>query len=179
MLLFVKKKQCPLAAWGTTGQGAPRPLYPHARGIAPGPFLRCRRLLFQTSFRMFLGETKREPTGAMKTKKRADERIYSLTASFLPFSPDAQASGWRCSTAQPVGRVAVPLPIRNAIIVACNRVSAWRQCRSQFAKKRSSSAKECVRVTRFHRESVCLMQIAISGNGSRGNAPGGVWGNAP
>ena len=176
MLLFVKKKQCPLAAWGTTGQGAPRPLagtsslHP-TREVDERTKKQCPRGAWGTKGCV--------PTGAMKTKKRAAERIHSLTASFLPFSPDAQASGWRCTTAQPVGRVAVPLPIRNAIIVACNRVSACGQCRNQLANTQSSSAKECVRVTHFHRESVCLMQIAISGNGSRGNAPGGVWGNAP
>ena len=36
----------------TVGQGAPRPLYPLGRAIGPAPFLRYRRLLFKTSFRM-------------------------------------------------------------------------------------------------------------------------------
>ena len=39
------------------GQGAPRPLYPLGRAIGPAPFLRRRRLLLHSSFRMLLGET--------------------------------------------------------------------------------------------------------------------------
>ena len=34
-----------------------RPPYPRTRGIAPGPFLRKRRLLLPSYFRMLLGET--------------------------------------------------------------------------------------------------------------------------
>ncbi len=55
---------------------------------------------------MKLWETDRAPTGAMKTKKRAAERMHSLTAFFV--FPGCTASGWRCSTAQPVGGCATP-----------------------------------------------------------------------
>ena len=48
----------------------------------------------------------REPTGSMKTKKRAAERMHSLTASFLSFSPDAKHPVGGVSHRQPVARSA-------------------------------------------------------------------------
>ncbi|MBR3905120.1 MAG: hypothetical protein IKJ51_05360, partial [Clostridia bacterium] len=43
---------------------------------------------------------------AMKTKKRAAERMHSLTASFLSFSPDAKHPAGGVSHRQPVARSA-------------------------------------------------------------------------
>ena len=99
------------------------------------------------------------------------------------------------------GWVAVPRPTRKETIYLCKGVSAWlaarasnsqshnvpfakgflrgRLCHTQFAKTHSFSAKVCVRVTLFHRDIVRVLNIAISGTGSRGNAPCGVWGKAP
>ena len=104
--------------WNKTRSGACAVPVPLTRAIDPGPNLRRRRLLLHSSFRMLLGRTGREPTGAMKTKKRAAERMHSLTASFLSFSPDAK---------HPVG--GVPPPARG------------RQCRSQLAKSQCSFCK--------------------------------------
>ena len=47
-------------------QGLSQPLYPCGRAIGPAPILRYRKLIVQTSFRMKLWKTEREPTGAMK-----------------------------------------------------------------------------------------------------------------
>ena len=138
-------------------QGAMRPPYPRTRGIAPGPNLRWRRYYQQMFFRMLIGETEREPTGAMKTKKRAVERMHSLTASFLSFSPDAQ---------HPVGGVS-------------HRPARGRLCRSQLAKIQSSSANVCLRDALFHREMVWMIHIDISGIGCRVNDPAGGWGETP
>ena len=61
-----------------------------------------------------------------------------------------------------------------------HRPARGRQCRSQLAKTQSSSVKACVRVALQHRHIACKIHIAISGTGSRGNAPCGVGrGNAP
>ena len=111
---------------GTMGQGPMRPPYPRkrgrglcaprspgSRGIAPAPILRYRRLLFQTSFRMLLEETEREPTGAMKTKKRAAERMHSLTASFCRFPRMHSIRSAVFHTAQPVGGSAAASSQRN------------------------------------------------------------------
>ena len=196
MLLLVKKKQCPLAAWGTTGQGAPRPLagtsslHP-TREVDEHTKKQCPRGAWGTKGCV--------PTGAMKTKKRADERIFSLTASFLPFSPDAQASGgWRFA-AQPVG-AAVPQSIRNITIDACKRVCAWRRGRSQFAMEQSAFANGFVRGggaapnsqwnNRHLPTGLCVLQViphasagsclfatpTTSAIGSRDEIPGGAQG---
>ena len=178
------------------GLRSPRP---PTRGIAPGPFLRRRKLFLPSSFRMKLKDPKREPTGAMKTKKKPVEKACFLSRLISFVFPGCTASGWRCFT-PPSPWAAVPQPARKETIYLCKGVSAWRLCRTLLAKfqlpffkgasawrlcrtllanTQSSSAKECVRVTRFHRESVCLMQIAISGNGCRVNDPAGVWGKAP
>ena len=98
---------------------------------------------------MLLGEPTREPTGAMKTKKRAAERMYSLTASFLSFSPDAQ---------HPVGGVpppspwaAVPQPTRKVTMFLLQRgFCVARSTGTQFAKMQSSFAKGFLRVAVAH-----------------------------
>ena len=118
-----------------TRQGPMRPPYPGSRAIGPAPFLRWRKHIVQTSFRMIIWGTEKEPTGAMKTKKRAAERMHSLTASFLSFSPDAK---------HPVGGVS-------------HRPARGWLCRTQFAKTHSFSAKVCVHVALFHRGIVCMI----------------------
>ena len=109
--------------WNKTRSGACAAPVPRTRGIAPGPNLRRRRLLLHSSFRMLLGRTGREPTGAMKTKKRAAERMHSLTASFLSFSPDAK---------------------HPAVGVSHRPTRGWL-CHTQFAKMQSSFAKGFLR----------------------------------
>ena len=80
--------------------------------IPPAPVLRLRKLIVQTSFRMKLQVTEREPTGAMKTKKKPAEKACAFSPGlFLSFSPDAL---------HPAGGGTPP--------------ARERQCRSQFAK---------------------------------------------
>ena len=116
----------------------------------------------------------------MKTKKRAAERIYSLTASFLSFSPDAKASGWRWNTAQPVG-AAMPQPIRNIAIVFCNQVSACcGQSLRQPAAATSLSQGRLFRIPHAPAGNCLCYQPTTSAVGSRarpwcrGEAPQGL-----
>ncbi len=110
-------------------QGASRPLYPHGRGIPPAPVLRRGRLFEQTSFRMWLGETEREPTGAMKTMKKGWQGKRAFPPAFFLFSPDAKHPVGGVSHRQPVG---------------------GRQWRIQLAKRPSLSAKGFLRVAVAH-----------------------------
>ena len=59
----------------------------------------------------------------MKTKKRAAERMHSLTASFLSFSPDAQHPAGGVSH-RPARGAAVPQPIRKYTIFICESMCA-------------------------------------------------------
>ena len=68
------------------------------RGIAPGPFLRRRKLFLPSSFRMKLKDPKREPTGAMKTKKKPVEKACFLSRLISFVFPGCTASGRRCFT---------------------------------------------------------------------------------
>ncbi|MBR3904513.1 MAG: hypothetical protein IKJ51_02230 [Clostridia bacterium] len=93
----------------------------------------------------------------MKTKKMPAGKACFPTGYFLSFSPDAL---------HPAGG-GTP-PARGGGRVASNSQSFNR-----------SFAKMCVRDSPFHRETVCVKQIANSGFGSRGDAPCGVQGQSP
>ena len=181
-----------------TRQGLAQPLYPSGRAIGPAPILRLRKLIEQTSFRMKLWETEREPTGAMKTKKKPEEKACFLSRLISFVFPGCTASGWRCSTAQPVGgcatpnsqsfirsfakgflRVAVRASNSQKFNLSLQRGFCVRQCHTQFEKFQPSSAKACVRDAPFHRQIVRLIQIDISGTGCRVNDPAGVQGQSP
>ena len=97
------------------------------------------------------------PTGAMKMKKKAGQES-SLSCRFFLIFPGCKS-------------------IRPAVFHTAQPVA--RSAGIQFAKTHSFSAKVCVHVTLFHREIVCVKQIAISGNGCRVNDPAGVWGKPP
>ena len=120
------------------------PQFHSHQGHCPWTHFATHNRINQSIFRMLIEETKTEPTGAMKTKKRAAERMHSLTASFLSFSPDAKHPVGGVPHRQPVGssaaansqshnvpfakgflRVAVPHPIRKNTFVLCKNMCAW------------------------------------------------------
>ncbi|MBQ4640627.1 MAG: hypothetical protein IJB69_08960 [Clostridia bacterium] len=89
----------------------------------------------------------------MKTKKRAAERMHSLTASFLSFSPDAKHPVGGVSHRQPVARSA------GIQLAKIQSFSAKGFLRGGCAAANSQSfnrsfAKICVRDAPCHRETV-------------------------
>ena len=129
---------------GETKQGPMRPPYPGSRAISPAPFLRWKKHIVHTSFRMKLKITEREPTGAMKMKKKAGQESLLSCRFFLIF-PGCKASGRRCFTPPspwagacgasssqrnnlPLQRgfcvAAVPQPIRKYTIFICESMCA-------------------------------------------------------
>ena len=118
-------------------RGAPRLLYSHYKGrglcgpCTPHqghrPWTRCATYnrIEQSCFRMKCGETKDSTTGTMKTKKRREKKRTFSSGVYFVF-PGCFASGWRCSTAQPV---------------------CGRQWRSQFAILQFAFAKGSLRVS--------------------------------
>ena len=89
--------------------------------------------------------------------------------SFFSHFPGCKASGWRCSTAQPVARSA-GTQFASLQSFICKSMSAWCQCRSQLAKLPSLSAKGFLRVAVAHpirkfadfhlRKHVCVAPVA-------------------
>ncbi len=136
---------------GRWGRGLCGPRTPGTRSIAPGPLPANKKTFFPSSFRTKLWETEREPTGAMKTKKRADERMHSLTASFLSFSPDAK---------HPVGGETPP--------------ARGRPCRSQFTKLQLLMCKRASTCYIASPGNRLYDKIAVSGEWVQGQCP--CWG---
>ena len=183
---------------GETKQGPMRPPYPGSRAISPAPFLRWKKHIVHTSFRMKLQVTEREPTGAMKMKKKAGQESLLSCRFFLIFPGCKSIRRLVFHTAQPVARRQCRSQFAKSQCSFCKGVSAWPAVRaansqsynrpfangflrgssagSQLAKTQSSSVKACVRVALQHRNIACKIHIAISGTGSRGNAPCGVQG---
>ena len=117
-------------------RGLLAPRTPRGRAISPAPFLRLRKLNEQGFSACGLGKTEREHTEAMKTKKRAVERMHSLTASFLSFFPDAKHPAVGVPH-RPARGAAVPQPARKAATFICEGVSACGSAGTQFAKFQS------------------------------------------
>ena len=159
-------------------RGLLAPRTPRGRAISPAPVLRLRKLNEQGFSACGLGKTEREPTGVMKTMKKVGGKASFPIRPFFMFSPDAKHPAGGVSHRQPVARSA-GTQFAKFQSFFCKGASAWQLCRTQFAKTHSFSAKVCVHVTLFHRETVCVKQIAISGNGCRVNDPGGVQGQSP
>ncbi len=112
----------------------------------------------------------------MKTKKKPVEKACFLSRLISLVFPGCTASGWRCSTAQPVGGCATP----NSQSFIRSFAKGFLRGASGASSSQSfnrSFAKICVRDAPFHRETVCVKQIAISGNGSRA-LPWCPWGGA-
>ena len=162
------------------------PQTPGSRGIPPAPFLRRGKRFLPNFFSHVGWETKENahttgrPTGAMKTKKKPGEKARFLLRPFSIVFPGCKSIRPAVfHTAQPVACSAASQFAKRQSSFR-KRFSAWRKCRSQLAKTQSSFAKACVRVALQHRHIACKIHIAISGTGSRGDAPcGGGGGKAP
>ena len=101
--------------------------------------------LLQTSFRMKLEVTEREPTGAMKTKKKPGEKAQAFSSGlFLLFSPDAKHPAGGVPPPSPWA--AVPQPTRKVTMFLLQRgFCVARSAGTQFAKMQSSFAKGFLR----------------------------------
>ena len=167
----------PCAAWGITEQGTACPLNPSPGASPLDPFCVAEGFFSKHLSACGLRETERVPTGAMKMKKKAGQES-ELSCRFFLIFPGCTASGWRCSTAQPVGGSAAASS-QSYHLYQRRGFCVW-QCRSRLAKIQSSSANVCLRDALFHREMVWMIHIAISGIGCRVNDPaGGGGGKAP
>ena len=145
-------------------QGASRPLYPRARGIAPGPVLRCKSLLFQTSFRVLSEERRSRGLLAPRTPTAGPSALHPfcdrdvLSTNVFPhvtWGTGTRAHGRYENVEKSRSGKYTFLPvfshfprmhsIRPAVFHTAQPV-ARRQCRSQLAKSQCSFAKGFLRV---------------------------------
>lgn len=134
--------------------GVPRPLSPPRQGHRLWTLSALQKIAFPNIFPHVAWETEREPTGAMKTKKIADGKIFS-SAIFLFSGMPLHPAGGALPPSPWSGRAAADLQdcsfIRRRLLMLYISGGKW------FAK-----------YSLFHPQ-----------EGFRGNASGGVWGPSP
>ena len=174
-----------------------RPPYPRTRGIAPGPILRYRRLLFQTSFRV-LSEERRSRGSSPPVPPRQGHRPCTRSATrktersnFFPHETSGngkRAHGRNENEEKSRSGKFTFLPVfshfprmqKHPAGGVSHRPARGRQCRSHLAKQLLFFCEQ-VCACCFAAPAHCLQnEDCKSGTGSRGNAPCGVGrGNAP
>ena len=159
--------------------GGSSPPVPPRQGHPPCTLPALQKTYLSNFFPHVDWESEREPTGVMKMQKKAGQESELSCRFFLIFP------GCFCIrlavfyTAQPVARSAGTQFAKMQSSFAKGFLRGGSAAANSQSFNRSF-AKICVCDAPFHRETVCVKQIANSGFGSRGDAPcGGGGGKAP
>ena len=174
-----------------TEQGAPRPPVPpeNEAGAYAAPVPRqqghrpCTLPAMEETYRTYFFPHETSGNGKRAHGRNENvEKSRSGKYTFLPvFSHFHRMQSIRLAVFhRPArGRAPVAHPARKETIYLCKGVSACSSAAANSQRFNRFLAKMCVRFTLFHRDVVCVLKIAASGSGSRGDAPCGVQRRSP